>query len=109
MKINTLPFLAPLFSACVLSCGLAQAQTPPPSATEGSAISEKTLASGKNPVSQLLILLDADKNGSVSKKEFMDFMSAEFDRIDTNHNGELDVKELKSLRVNSRHPGGGGK
>jgi len=30
----------------------------------------------------------------VSRDEYMTFMSAEFDRLDKNHNGELDVKEL---------------
>jgi Ca2+-binding EF-hand superfamily protein len=45
-------------------------------------------------VRQLVIMMDTDKNGKVSKKEFMDFMSAEFDRLDSDKSGELDVKEL---------------
>jgi hypothetical protein len=49
----------------------------------------------------LLFLMDADQNGKVSKKEFMNFMSKEFDRLDTNHDGELDVKELGKWQV---HP-----
>jgi hypothetical protein len=48
---------------------------------------------------KLLLLMDTDKNGKVSKKEFMAFMEKEFDRLDTNHDGELDVKELSKLRV----------
>jgi hypothetical protein len=45
-------------------------------------------------VNQLVIMMDTDKSGKVSKKEFMDFMSAEFDRLDKDKSGELDVKEL---------------
>jgi hypothetical protein len=56
-------------------------------------------------VRQLLLLMDADKNGKVSKQEFMSFMDKEFDRLDQNHDGELDVKELKRLRVRpAGHP-----
>jgi Ca2+-binding EF-hand superfamily protein len=43
--------------------------------------------------------MDTDKNGKVSKKEFMDFMSAEFDRLDTDKSGELDPKELTQSRI----------
>jgi Ca2+-binding EF-hand superfamily protein len=45
-------------------------------------------------VKQLVIMMDTDKSGKVSKKEFMEFMSAEFDRLDADKSGELDVKEL---------------
>jgi hypothetical protein len=50
---------------------------------------------------QLLLLMDTDKNGKVSKQEFMTFMEAEFNRLDMNHDGELDVHELTQLRVRS--------
>lgn len=48
---------------------------------------------------QLLLLMDKDKNGKVSREEFMSFMAAEFERLDTNKDGELDVNELTKLRV----------
>ena len=48
---------------------------------------------------RLLLLMDTDKNGKVSKQEFMDYMSAEFDRLDKNQDGALDVKELTKLNV----------
>jgi hypothetical protein len=43
--------------------------------------------------------MDTDKNGKVSKQEYMKFMEAEFDRLDTNKNGELDPRELAQSRV----------
>jgi Ca2+-binding EF-hand superfamily protein len=62
----------------------------------------KTAIAEEN-VKQLLLLMDTDKNGKVSKKEWMDFMSAEFDRLDTDKSGELDPKELMQSRVYMRH------
>ncbi len=45
-------------------------------------------------VAQLIHLMDKDKNGVVSKDEFMRFMSAEFDRVDANRSGALSESEL---------------
>jgi Ca2+-binding EF-hand superfamily protein len=42
----------------------------------------------------LLPLMDTDKRGMVSRQEFMRFMEAEFERLDKNKKGELNVKEL---------------
>jgi Ca2+-binding EF-hand superfamily protein len=59
---------------------------------------------GQEEVEQLVLLMDTDKNGRISKAEWMDFMSAEFDRLDTDHNGELDVKEIAQSRLRAtRH------
>jgi Ca2+-binding EF-hand superfamily protein len=54
-------------------------------------------------VKQLLLLMDTDKNGKISKAEWMKFMSAEFDRLDTDHSGELDRHELLKSRVVMQH------
>jgi EF hand len=52
------------------------------------------IALSADEVKQLLLMMDTDKSGKVSKKEFLEFMSAEFDRLDKDKSGELDVKEL---------------
>jgi Ca2+-binding EF-hand superfamily protein len=54
---------------------------------------------GDAQVKQLLLMMDADKNGKISKQEWMNFMSAEFDRLDTDKSGELDPKELKESKI----------
>jgi len=67
----------------------------------------KPVAAGETEAKKLLVLMDADKSGTVSKKEFMDFMAAEFDRLDTNRDGVLDVKELEKSQLAATHRGGG--
>ncbi len=59
---------------------------------------------GQAQVKQLLTLMDTDQNGKISKKEWMDYMSKEFDALDTDHSGELDVKELKMSSLRSSQP-----
>jgi Ca2+-binding EF-hand superfamily protein len=58
---------------------------------------------------QLPLLMDVDRNGKVSRQEFMTFMATEFDRLDTNKDGELDVYELTGSRVRRSIPGHQGK
>ncbi|MGD0890696.1 MAG: hypothetical protein ABR923_04110 [Terracidiphilus sp.] len=63
-----------------------------------------TLALGQAEVEQLLLLMDTDKDGKISKKEWMDFASAEFDRLDTDKSGFLDKKEIALSRLRAtRH------
>ena len=66
---------------------------------------EKKLAAGEREAKKMLLLMDQDKNGKVSKQEFMNFMEAEFERMDINKDGELDVKELTDSRVQVRTRG----
>jgi hypothetical protein len=53
----------------------------------------------EDQVNKLLQLMDTDKNGKISKKEWMSFMEAEFDRLDKDKTGELTPKELAQSRV----------
>ncbi len=77
----------------------------------GTAIAQKAadpklldkLALGEQEVRQLVLLMDTDKNGRISKDEYMKFMEAEFDRLDKDKSGELDVKELKQSKLRVSH------
>jgi Ca2+-binding EF-hand superfamily protein len=43
--------------------------------------------------------MDTDKNGKISKEEWMKFMEAEFDRLDKDKSGELDVEEIAQSKL----------
>jgi Ca2+-binding EF-hand superfamily protein len=59
--------------------------------------SRRTNAAAARDVQQLIRMMDADKNGTVSKDEFMNYMSQTFDRLDVNRNGQLEPNELRSM------------
>jgi len=63
------------------------------------------LTLGEEDVKQLLLLMDADKNGKISKQEYMRYMEAEFERLDKDQSGELDVKELTQSAFRVSHSG----
>jgi len=96
--ILTVPILAAL-AAGAAWVGTAAAQAPA-AQSQGTAANvdakrkEKQLAAGEAEAKQLLLLMDRNQNGKVSKEEFMSFMEAEFARLDVNKDGQLDVNEL---------------
>jgi hypothetical protein len=55
---------------------------------------QNNLALGESDTKKLLLLMDTDNDGKVTKQEFMSFMEAEFNRLDKKKEGKLDVKEL---------------
>ena len=55
---------------------------------------QDNLAMGEDQVKQLLLLMPRDKKGMVSRQEYMKFMEAEFNRLDTEKRGELDARKL---------------
>jgi EF hand len=50
-------------------------------------------------VKEIFLLMDADKNGRISREEWMKFSAAEFDRLDKDKSGSLDQKELQASRI----------
>jgi hypothetical protein len=95
-----------LAGAMVVNAGTAQHEkttgvVTPTSAAE-KAERERKRAVATEAAKQLLLAIDTDKSGKVSKQEWMKFMEAEFDRLDTEHKGRLDVKELTGSRVQVR-------
>ena len=59
-----------------------------------SAFAGPKLDAGLKQTMQLLVLMETDPAGKVTKAEFMRYMEAEFDKLDKNKDGALDVKEL---------------
>ena len=94
--IQIIVFVAMLaLTGGMLRTGVAQkASTPKP---------QDKVALGEDEVKQLLLLIDTEKKGKISKQEWMNFMEAEFDRLDKSKNGELDVKELTQSRLRVSH------
>lgn len=45
----------------------------------------------------LFLLMDTDKDGKISKQEWMSFMASTFDQLDLGKTGKLDAKELSQL------------
>jgi len=58
------------------------------------------LATAEPMVREILPLMATDAGGKVSKQAYMQFMEAEFDRLDTAKSGQLDVSVLS--RVTAR-------
>jgi Ca2+-binding EF-hand superfamily protein len=50
--------------------------------------------SNQGRVAAIIQRMDLDHNGRVSKEEFMQYMSSEFDRIDRDRSGELTSEEI---------------
>ena len=50
-------------------------------------------------VLRLLRLMDKDKNGIVSKNEFMNYFSQRFDKLDANHSRRLEPDELRPMLI----------
>lgn len=66
---------------------------------------QDNVALGENEARQLLLLIDTGKTGKISKQEWMNFMEAEFNRLDIKKDGELDVKELTQSQLRVSHFG----
>ncbi len=77
------------FSKIAMISGLVAAVI---ASTSAFAVSKRTWSAGARDVQNLIRLMDQDKNGVVSKEEFMQFMGAEFDRLDVDKSGGLPPK-----------------
>ena len=63
-------------------------------ATSALAASKRTAGAPQSDVRQLLRMMDRDKNGAVSKDEFLQYMSQTFDRRDVNRSRQLEQGEM---------------
>lgn len=46
-------------------------------------------------IKQLLLVMETDKRGKISKQQWMAFMETEFDRLDVEKKGELDQTSIR--------------
>jgi hypothetical protein len=60
-------------------------------------VSKRTTAHAQSDVEHLLRLMDRDKNGTVSKEEYMQFMSQTYDSLDSEKTGQLASRHLQPL------------
>jgi len=67
--------------------------------TAAFAFSKHTDAVIDASVRRLLRLMDKDKDGTVSKNEFMTYFSRRFDRLDVDHNRRLMTDELRPMLI----------
>ena len=67
--------------------------------TDALAQSRRTNSVATRDVQQLVRMMDADHNGTVSKEEFMNFMSQTYDRLDVNKTGQLGAPELRRMTL----------
>jgi hypothetical protein len=64
---------------------------------------QDTVALGHDKAIELLLVMDTDEKGKVSKQAWMKFMEAEFDRLDQDKKGELDPRELQRSSLSVSH------
>src|SRR5215470_14466440 len=63
------------------------------------AFSKHTDAVTDASLRRLLRLMDKDKDGIVSKNEFMNYFLRRFDRLDVDHNRRLMMDELRPMLI----------
>jgi len=54
-------------------------------------------------IKQLILVMDTDKRGKISKQQWMAFMEAEFDRLDIEKKGELDQTAIRHSMADVKH------
>jgi Ca2+-binding EF-hand superfamily protein len=64
-----------------------------------SAFSRRTDAAADADLRRLLRLMDKDKNGTVSKSEFTNYLSERFDKLDVDHDRRLVPDELRAFII----------
>lgn len=86
-----------IVGALIGTAGAQERDMPAPSEPRSVVIARENMAK------QLLLLMDRNKDGKVSKAEWMSFMEAEFDRLDTNHDGFVDAKDMEKGQLQPSH------
>jgi len=89
-RINRITIIA----VCALLLGVAAVVATAAPQKDSTPKPQNKLALAEDHVKQVLLLMESDKQGKISKQQYMKFMEAEFERLDKGNKGELDVQEL---------------
>jgi hypothetical protein len=68
-------------------------------------IHQDVAALAQPKVIEALLLMDTDRNGKISQKDFMNLMEAVFDRLDKSKKGELDPRHFDNRSGSGAPPG----
>jgi Ca2+-binding EF-hand superfamily protein len=60
-------------------------------------------------VKQMLLLMDTNASGQISKEEWLKFMEAEFDRLDKSKTGKVDLKDISQSHQHATRSANTGK
>jgi hypothetical protein len=85
--LTAIRLLAVIIAAYAVAPSLAQKANVP--------IHQDIVALAQPKVIEVLLLMDTDRNGKISKKDFMNLMEAVFDRLDKDKNGGLDPTQFR--------------
>jgi hypothetical protein len=88
------PFPAAVRTLAALAAGMFLAAATAADAPKSDAKADAKTQAVARYTQDLIDAMDADRNHEVSKQEFLDFMSREFDRLDVNHDGKLQQSEM---------------
>jgi hypothetical protein len=108
-------FLAVAFAAAMLMFAVSagtnvaaaqSAQSTPTAQAPAPTPASPAVAAASPEAIKLLKIMDADQDGKISHAEFMAFMEAEFQRLDLDKDGYLNLKELEKSQLAVAHHGG---
>jgi hypothetical protein len=85
--LTAIRLLAVIVAAYAVAASFAQKANVP--------IHQDVVALAQPKVTEVLLVMDTDRNGKISKKDFMNLMAAVFDRLDKEKKGELDPRQFR--------------
>lgn len=92
----TIAILTVLFAAAILLTTAAAQKASVPRPMD-------RLAMGEEPAKQLLVAMSANGRDVVTKQEYMKFAEQEFDRLDKENKGALNVRQFSQATLATSH------
>ena len=90
--LTAIRWLAVIIAACAVASSTAQKANVP--------IHQDVVALAQPKVTEVLLVMDTDRNGTISKKDFMNLTEVVFDRLDKDKKGELEPRQFwQSVRL----------